>query len=283
MASLVVSSAPPPGVCPIRWHCRLSTWQQVQVRHGPLFAHTRYPLFFSSSRLVSSEPSLVPPGPTKLPTTEHRCNENSTTEPPQHRPIRVGLRCSTQSSSQQRSAEQRLRQSPRHHHRPSFWVTRCTRCRAHPHGKRSAHPRSSIARLCLHDRTQACVLTHHQRHRQKCRQKPISPHRHNRLTARNTRDYSAHPCDSSVCLIRHDRIQARDTTRYQRNSQQRQPAPTSPHQHNWSTARNPLSSPASCLPFRHPKTEIHKSSGRAPARAAAARRTSPKARDLVTR
>ena len=104
-----------------------------------------------------------------------------------------------------------------------------------------------------------------------------------RFTARNTRGSSAHPRSSSVCLFRHDRTQARDMTRHQRNSQQCQQAPTSPHRHNWSTARNPLSSPASRLPFRHPKTEIHKSSGRAPARAAAARRTSPKARDLVTR
>ena len=115
---------------------------------------------------------------------------------------------------------------------------------------------------------QACVLTRHRHDRQQCRQTPISPRRRNRLTARNTRDYSAHPRSSSVCLFRHDRTQARDMTRHQRNSQQCQQAPTSPHRHNWSTARNPLSSSASRLLPRHPKTEIHKSSGRAPARAA---------------
>ena len=47
-------------------HHRLSSWQQVQVRYGPLFAQARYPLSSSSPSLASSRLSLVPPSPIQL-------------------------------------------------------------------------------------------------------------------------------------------------------------------------------------------------------------------------
>ena len=156
----VVVPAPLLGASPIWRNHWLLTWQQVHVRYGPQFAQTRYPLSYSSPPLASSRPSLVPPAPTQLPTTKDRRNESSLTNESQHLPKRAGLRChsSTHASSQQKSAKYRLRQPPRHHHRPSILVTRCTRSRALPHGNSSAHPRSSSARPCHRDRTQACGL-----------------------------------------------------------------------------------------------------------------------------
>ena len=67
MVSLVVSSAPPPGVCPIRWHCRLSTrgtrTHRTHSSNRTRHTHTHFLLLPAPARVLPSLPSLLAPVP----------------------------------------------------------------------------------------------------------------------------------------------------------------------------------------------------------------------------